>query len=117
MLAYDPQKSVLLVTTLEDKIHLIEIDQETMQTSVTTKKVSEVPTAASYDEAHGLIISVGGQMYSVSDTSIPLFQCCAKCVKCANGFSMDSAGRMSKKGLFFSSSWTKDFDCSDTVVI
>ena len=96
LLAYDSEKSVLLVTTLEDKIYLITIDQSTMQTTVVEKKVPEVPTAAYYDSKHGLVISVGGQMYSVNDTSIPLFQCCAKCVKYSNGFSMDSAGRISK---------------------
>lgn len=117
LLAYDPEKSVLLVTTLEDKIYLVEIDQETLQTSVATKKVAEVPTAAYYDETNGLVISVGGQMYSVNDTSVPLFQCCAKCVKYSDRFSMDSAGRMSKKDLFFSSSWTTDFACSDRVVV
>lgn len=117
LLAYDPKKSILLVTTLEDKIHLVQIDQNTLQTSVTTKRVPEVPSAAFYDDTHGLVISVGGQMYSVDDVSAPLFACCARCVKYSGGFSLDSAGRLSKSDLFFSASWTTDFACSDRVVV
>ena len=77
-----------------------------MQIDVTEKKVPEIPTAVYCDETHGLMICMNGQFFSVNDTQTALFKCCTKCVKYSNGFSMDSAGRLSKHELFYSSSWS-----------